>query len=132
MARHENATLQLPLREQMPARATPRPVLNYLVNRLGRQQLATMPLMPGLRALTATRRPALPTRSCCTRRSRRITRTTPQLTLELLNPRLQLRDPTIHRQKNLNHSLPASVIDLLSLSPIHTTRFDTELWKPAN
>jgi hypothetical protein len=135
VARDELCADALLLGEQMPARATPRPVLDHLVNRRSRQQLATMPLMTGLRTLTATRQPALPafvrpTRRISARRRRRVPRVTPQLTLELLNPRLQLRDPTIHRQNNLNHSLPASVIDRLSLSPIHTPKFDTGLCRP--
>jgi len=52
MAANKSATDTLALSEQMPARAPPRPVLNHLIDRRSRQQLATMPLMPGLRALT--------------------------------------------------------------------------------
>jgi hypothetical protein len=136
VACHGLSAHALLLREQMPARATQRPMLDDLVDRRSRQQLATTPFMTGLRALTATRRPALTTqadsaRRIRARRCRRVPRITPQLPLELLNPRLQLSDPAIHRQKNLNHSLPTSVIDRLSLSPIHTPNFDNALWKPA-
>ena len=56
-----------------------------------------------------------------------------QLALELLHPRLELRDPAIHRQQHLDYSLTPRVIDRLRLSALHTPRFDAaELCPPTN
>ena len=79
---------------------------------------------------TPTRRHA---RRILTRRQRRITRGTTNPTLEPLDPRLKLRDPTIHRQQHLNNRFTPGVIDRLRLNPIHTTRFDNaQLCPPTN
>ena len=115
--------------EHVAAAATLRPMIDQLVNRPRRQQLATMTLMTGLATLRASRA-ILPaptrrhTRRILARRQRRIPRVTPQLTLELLDPRLKLPNPAIHRQQHLNHSLTARVVDRLSLSALHTPTFD--------
>ena len=53
--------------------------------------------------------------------------------LELLDPRLQLRDPTIHRQQHLNDRLTTRRVDRLRLSALHTPYFDAaELCPPTN
>jgi hypothetical protein len=55
VACREHASGTLDLAEEMPASAPHRPMLNDLVNRHGRQQLATTTLMTGLPALAALR-----------------------------------------------------------------------------
>jgi len=52
---NQNTLSALTLVERVAARAPLGPVLNDLIDRLGRQQLATMPLMTRLRALPALR-----------------------------------------------------------------------------
>jgi hypothetical protein len=67
------------------------------------------------------------------RRQRRVTRVTAKPALELLNPRLKLRDPTIHLQQHLDDRLTARRVDRLSLSALHTPTFDAaELCPPTN
>jgi hypothetical protein len=52
---NKNTLGALTLAERVATRAPLGPVLNNLVDHLGRQQLATMPLMTRLRALPALR-----------------------------------------------------------------------------
>ena len=58
------------------------------------------------------------------RRPRRVPGVLRQLPLELLNPRGQLLDLTIHPQQHLDHNLATRVIDRSRLIPLHTTTFD--------
>ena len=128
----------LRLREHVAAATRRRPVIDELVDRPRRQQLTTVPLMTRLPALGTTRAVlATPTRRrarrILARRQRRVTRVTTQPTLELLDPRLKLRDPTIHRQKHLDDRLTTRRVDRLRLSALHTPTFDNaELCPPTN
>src|SRR6202022_313602 len=111
----------LSLGERVTTLTRRRPVLDELVNRPRRQQLTTMPLMTRLPARRTARTVlAAPTRRrarrILTRRRRRVTRVTPDTPLEPLDPRLKLRDPTIHRQQHLDDRLTARRVDRLRLS----------------
>jgi hypothetical protein len=48
-----------------------------------------------------------------------------QLTLELLDPRLELHNPAIHRQQHLDYCHTPRVIDRLSLSALHAYKNST-------
>jgi hypothetical protein len=112
----------------MAAVTARRPVLNDLIHRRERQQLTAMTLMPRLRTRPAPRRILTPRRPLPrrirARRTRRITRTTTQLALKLLHPRLQLLDTTIHHQQNLNYSPTPRVINRLRPHALHTPRLN--------
>lgn len=53
-----------------------------------------------------------------------------KLTLQPLDPRSQLHNLAIHPQQHLDDNLAASVIDRLSLNPLHTPRFDRPVLCP--
>ena len=113
------------------------PVIDELINRPRRQQLAPMTLMPGLPAGLAPRGVLAAPRGAPRRILSSAAATnyasSGQLTLEPLDPRLELRDPAIHRQQHLDYRLTPRVIDRLSLSPLHTHRFDNaQLCPPTN
>src|SRR5665811_778967 len=120
---------QLTRSEHVAALATLRPVLDELIHRACRQQLAAVALMPRLsalrtpRAILSPRKPPL-ARRIRARRQRGVTRTLSQLPLQLLHPRLQLLDTQVHRQQNLDYSLTPRVINRLRLRALHTPRFD--------
>src|SRR5665811_1671320 len=127
---------QLTRSEHVAALATLRPVLDELIHRACRQQLAAVALMPRLsalrtpRAILSPRKPPL-ARRIRARRQRGVTRTLSQLPLQLLHPRLQLLDTQVHRQQNLDYSLTPRVINRLRLRALHTPRFDeAELCPP--
>src|ERR1019366_4732069 len=107
------------LGEHVTAPAPGRPVVDELVNCPRRQQVTTVPFMTRLPALRTTRAvlaaPAAQRRArwILARRRRRVSRVAPQPTLKLLDPRLKLRDPAVHREKHLDDRLPARVIDRL-------------------
>jgi hypothetical protein len=92
----------LQITEHVATVAPRRPVVDELVNCPRRQQLTTMPLVTGLPALGRPER-SLPRRRGGTLGGsslggkRRVTRGTAQPALELLDPHIKLRDPTIHR-----------------------------------
>ena len=121
---------QLLLGEHTRARATPRgPMLDHLVDLLGREQPSVPAFVSGLAAaLAAGARPTRP-RRCRGRilrgRQRRVARTAAQPPLELRHPRLeplirlnQLADP----QKQRDRRLPIAIEDRLRLGPLHATQ----------
>jgi hypothetical protein len=121
--------------EHMPAAAARRPVLDYLVDCPRWQQRPAVPLVAILGALLAATGILTPRRGAGqvrTRRARGVARALPQLSLELLHPRLQLLDTPVHPQQNLDNSLTPSVIDRLRLSALHNPRFDTPGLCPPN
>ena len=126
------------LREHVAAATRHRPVVDKLVDYRRGQQLTTMTLVTRLPARgTARAVLATPTRRCpgpiLARRQRRVARIATELALELLDPRLKLRDPTIHRQQHLDNRLTTGVIDRLRLSALHTQTFDNaQLCPPTN
>ena len=129
---------QLTHREHVAALTALRPMLDHLIYRACRQQLAAVTLMPRLGALRtpgtipSPRWPPL-ARRIRARRQRRVTRALRELALKLLHPRFELLDTAIHRQQNLDNSLTPRVIDRLRLSPIHTPGFDeAELCPPTH
>ena len=128
---------KLPHGEDVTAVAALRPVLDYLIDRREGQKLPAVTIVPRLRARPAPRRILAPLRRrprrVRTRRTRRVTRAPAQLALKLLHPRLQLLDPAIHRQQNLDYSLTPRVIDRLRLRALHTPGFDeAELCPPTH
>src|SRR5664280_2323768 len=129
-------------REDMAALTPRRPVLDDLIHRPRRQQWPTLALMTRLSALPATRAILVPSRRCTPRisagRLRAIPRTAIQPTLKLRDPlaltrhlRTQRLDLRVHPQQHPDHNFPALGKDRLSLSPLHTTTFDSaELCPP--
>ena len=121
----------LSLQKHMPAHAARRPVHDHLIDSHRRQQLPTMPLMTRLsaprlaRTTLGPRRLALLGRRRVTRRRpRRIPGALRQLALQTIHPSRQLLNLAIHPQQHLDHDLTARAIDRLSLTPVHTPRFD--------
>ncbi len=138
MTRRLAHATKLPHGEDVTAVAPRWPVLDDdVIDRREWQQLSAVTLVPRLRTRPAPRRILAPLRRypgrVQARRTRRITRATTQLALELLHPRLQLLDTAIHRQQHLNYSLTPRVIDHLRLRALHTPGFDeAELCPPTH
>ena len=121
----------LRLGERVRARPAPvRPVLDELVDQLGRKQ----PPVPALMAMLPARLAAgaLPARTrrrrwrVLRRRQRRVPRTPVQTTLELHNPGLKplvRRDQLIEPQQQTHSSLAITVENRLGLKPLHTETF---------
>jgi hypothetical protein len=131
-------TEQLARGKDVAAPAVLRPMLNHLIDRTRRQQLAAVTLVPRLsalrtpRAILSPRRPPLAWRIRA-RRQRRVTRAPRELTLQLSHPRFELLNTTIHRQQNLDYSLTPRVIDRLRLRALHTPTFaEAELRPPTH
>jgi hypothetical protein len=113
-------------------------VLEDLIHRGYRQQLAAVTLVPRLsalhtpRAILSPHSPPLALRIRA-RRQQRVTGAPSELALQLLHPRFQLLDAAIHRQQNLDYNLTPRVIDRLRLRALHTLTFDeAELCPPTN
>jgi hypothetical protein len=122
-----------------------RPVLDDLINLLGRQERPVTALVPDLAAtLESTplpRRPRRRRRRILRRRQRRVPRTPIQTTLELGNPSLepfvrlnqtliriyQLVEP----QQQPDSRLAITIEDRLRIDPLHTKPFATRTRVPA-
>lgn len=126
----------------MAAAAALRPVLEDFIDRPRRQKLSPMALVTILGAAFATR--GIPAAlglagRIGTRRSRRVARGAIQPALKLgdaliltrYTP-LQATDLLIHAKENHDHDLTALVIDRLSLSTVHASKFDTTELCPPN
>lgn len=121
----------LRLAEHVRARPVPLgPMLNDLVDPLGRKQPPVPTLMPRLTTTLATR--PLPTLTRRRRRrilgrwKRRVPRTPVQPHLELGHSRLEplvRLDQLAHPQQQRDSRLAIAIKDRLGLSPLHTSRF---------
>jgi len=114
--------------EYMAAIAARRPVIDDLIDRPRWQHRAPTALMAWLPARIAPRT-VLPAPRCSPRgisagRPRRVPRILGELTLELLDPHLQLLDTPVHRQQDFDYSLTPRPIDRLRLRTLHTPIFD--------
>ena len=122
---------ELRLAEHVRARpAALGPMLDDLVDLLGRKQPSVLALMPGLATPPSTRplpaRPRRRRRRILRRRQRRVPRTPVQPPLELshasLEPLIRL-DQLAQPQQQHDSRLTITIKDRLGLSPLHTTRF---------
>ena len=114
------------------------PMLDYLVDLLGRKQPPVPALMPGLTAPPPTR--PLPARTrrrrrrILRRRQRRVPRTPAQPPLELGHPSLEplvRLDQLTHPKQQQDRRLPITIKDRLGLHPLHTPRFAARTEDPS-
>ena len=119
------------LAEQVRARPAPLgPMLDHLVDLLGRKQPSVPALMPGLTTACPTR--PLPARTrrrrrrILGRRKRRVPRTPVQPPLELGHPSLEppvRLDQLAHPHQQRDSRLTIAIKDRLGISPLHTEWF---------
>ena len=126
-------------------------MLDDLIHRPRRQQLAALALMAALGALRASRGILAPfrrdPRPIDARRRRRIPRAAIQPALQLGDPLILARNPRAQRldlhpqsvvllrerQQHRDHGITTLLIDRLGLTPLHTPEFDkTESCPPTN
>src|SRR6202451_3734091 len=129
------------LTEPVPAGAALGPVLDHIIHRPRRQQVASLALVAELGSPRATRR-ILRVASGCSAHQRSVAANCSsrplQPTLELCYPlvlacdmSLELPNPAIHREENFNDGPTALAIDSLSPRALHNPIFDkAELCPP--
>src|SRR6266540_3218567 len=149
MAHRIAIRLALCLSELVPATTALRPVVDLMIDPLGRQQTPVPALMTRLPTLPAAR----PLPAFARRRARRvlawwcrgIARVATEPLLEVLNPREELLDlPGLlgdlrvlridsrrERQQHADDRIPALLVDRLGLGPLHTARFATPTEDPS-